>query len=165
MIDRCTFFVIYRAEVVYYIRYMVTDELIRKEFVHQTMKYGIQKIYTTQQEIIAKHLNSVSGDLASWAAKAKFKFYDSELRPTYYISVLPYLRFLDINYRKGNDRISRSVRRELSLYNRVVWGVLYGETFPALNYGFRKEVQTYIRERLEASLPVDMNTVALLDDF
>ena len=51
-----------------------------------------------------------------------------------------------------NDRISKFKRRNLALYNRVVWGVLYHETFPKLSYGFNDEVRNSIRQELEKSL-------------
>ena len=65
----------------------------------------------------------------------------------------PIIRFLDIYYRRGaDDRISRHIRRNLALYNRVVWGVLYHETFPEIKYGFTEEVRTNIRKELEQAL-------------
>lgn len=144
---------------------MVTDQLIRKEFVHQTISYGIRHIYSIQQEIIASTFNSVSGDLLSWVKKGNFTFTDSDAKSTYYINVLPYLRFLDISYQRGSDRISRHIRSKLSIYNRAVWGVLYGETFPTLQYGFRENIRNYIRQQLEQSLSVDRNDLAILIDY
>lgn len=66
--------------------------------------------------------------------------------------IFPYLRFLDINYRRGKDRISRHIRSNLAIYNRVVWGVLYHETFPEIQYGFTEEIRNSIRKKLEESL-------------
>ena len=144
---------------------MITDDLIRKEFIHSTMKAGINKIYSTQRDVIGRNLNKVSGDLSSWSEKRRFDLDESDFKTSYYISVLPYLRFLDINYRKDKDRISMSIRRDLALYNRVVWGVLYGETFPALRYGMGKDVQNYIREQLQQGLQLDHDMINALDDF
>ena len=144
---------------------MITDQLIRKEFVHQTISYGIRKIYSTQQEVVSSTFNSVSGDLLSWVKKGSFSFTDSDAKSAYYISVLPYLRFLDISYRRGSDRISRHIRSKLSIYNRAVWGVLYNETFPTLQYGFREDIRKYIRHQLEQSLPVDRDELATLVDY
>ena len=53
-------------------------------------------------------------------------------------------------YRR-RDRISKFKRRNLALYNRVVWGVLYHETFPQLRYGFTDEVRKIIHDQLEKS--------------
>ena len=71
---------------------------------------------------------------------------------TIFVRLLPYLRFLDMQYRHRNDRVAKFKRRNLALYNRVVWGVLYHETFPELRYGFNDEVRKEIREQLEKSL-------------
>lgn len=144
---------------------MITEEIIRKEFVHQTISYGIRKIYSIQEEVISSTLKSVSGDLLSWVRNRRFDFDDKDARSAYYISVLPYLRFLDISYRRNPDRISRHIRSKLALYNRAVWGVLYGETFPALKYGYRDNIRQYMRERLENALPVDPDELALLVDY
>ncbi len=53
--------------------------------------------------------------------------------------------------RTRNDRIAKFKRRNLALYNRVVWGVLYHETFPELRSGFTNEVRQGIRKMLENS--------------
>ncbi|WP_277247078.1 hypothetical protein [Prevotella pallens] len=53
-------------------------------------------------------------------------------------------------YRR-RDRISKFKRRNLALYNRVVWGVLYHETFPQLRYGFTDEVRKTIHDQLDKS--------------
>ena len=112
---------------------MITDDLIRKEFIHSTMKAGINKIYSTQRDVIGRNLNKVSGDLSSWAEKRRVDLNESDFKTSYYISVLPYLRFLDINYRNNKDSISMSIRREWAMYTRVVGGVRYGKTFAALS--------------------------------
>ena len=67
-------------------------------------------------------------------------------------TLLVNLRFLDMAYRQRNDRIAKFKRRNLALYNRVVWGVLYHETFPQLRYGFTDEVRKAIRTQLQNSL-------------
>ena len=55
-------------------------------------------------------------------------------------------------YRQRNDRIAKFKRRNLALYNRVVWGVLYHETFPQLRYGFTDEVRQTIHNQLEKAV-------------
>jgi hypothetical protein len=57
-----------------------------------------------------------------------------------------------MQYRHRNDRIAKFKRRNLALYNRVVWGVLYHETFPELRDGFTDEVRRQIRQEIEGSL-------------
>ncbi len=69
-----------------------------------------------------------------------------------FVRILPYLRFLDMGYRLRNDRVAKFRRRNLAVYNRVVWGVLYHETFPQIRYGFTDEVRKTIHNQLDHAL-------------
>lgn len=131
---------------------MVTDSLIKKNFVSDTLRSGILKIYATQESVVRSNYQLRTGKLLTSLSKHSF---ESELTggsQTLFIKILPYLRFLDMAYRLRNDRIAKHKRKNLALYNRVVWGVLYHETFPQLRYGFTDEVRKAIREQLEHSL-------------
>jgi hypothetical protein len=136
---------------------MITEELIKQRFVHDTISQGIHLIYETQEKVVRTYLNTRSGNLLSNLQKRPFTFQDSGNGKVYYIRIFPYLRYLDIAYRKGNDRISRHIRSNLALYNRTVWGVLYHETFPELRYGFTKEIQNTIRRELEQALQYEQS--------
>lgn len=106
-----------------------------------------------KKKVVRTYLNSRSGDLVAHLQKRPFIAQESDTKQVYYLRIFPYLRFLDIHYRRGaGDRISRHIRRNLALYNRVVWGVLYHETFPEIKYGFTEEVRTNIRKELEQAL-------------
>lgn len=137
---------------------MVTDALIRKQFVHTTVSRGIRQIYATQEDVIRSYLQEHTGNLLSHAVKAPFQSNVSDARAVYYIPVLSYLRFLDIAASQGKDslsrhaqdRLSRFHRSKLALYNRVVWGVLYRETMPELRYGLSAEVREQYRQQLES---------------
>lgn len=131
---------------------MITDELIRQRFVHEVMSKGINEIYETQENVVRTYLNTRSGNLLAHLQKRPFTSQESDTKQVYYLRVFPYLRFLDIYYRRGNDRISRHIRRNLALYNRVVWGILFHETFPELQYGFSNEIKQLIRRELEEAL-------------
>lgn len=132
---------------------MITDQLIRKKFIADAMTKGINKIYETQENVVRTHLNTRSGDLVAHLSRRPFTSQDSENKQVYYIRIFPYLRFLDINYRRGSrDRISRHLRSNLAIYNRVVWGVLYHETFPEIQYGYTEEIRKSIRQELELAL-------------
>ena len=132
---------------------MVTDEMIRKQFVHQTLSQGIGKIYQTQQNVVGTYLQQRSGQLQSHLMRRPFNSESADDRTVFYVRILPYLRFLDISYRRGRtDRVSRHIRSQLALYNRVVWGVLYHETFPELRYGFSQQIREGIRQQLEQAV-------------
>ena len=131
---------------------MITDELIRTQFVNDVMSRGISKIYETQENVVRTYLHTRSGNLLAHLARRPFTSQSSDSKQVYYMRIFPYLRFLDINYRRGKDRISRHIRSNLAIYNRVVWGVLYHETFPEIQYGFTEETRNSIRKKLEESL-------------
>ncbi len=131
---------------------MVTDSIIRKKFVHDTLQQGISKIYTTQESVVRSNYQLRSGRLKTSLSKHSFESSITDDSQTVFVRILPYLRFLDMAYRERNDRIAKFKRRNLALYNRVVWGVLYHETFPQLRYGFTDEVRKTIHDQLVKSL-------------
>lgn len=47
------------------------------------------------------------------------------------------------------------VRRNLALYNRVIWGVLYNETLPDIRYGYTQDIRKSIRQDLERALEME----------
>ncbi|WP_289124616.1 hypothetical protein [uncultured Bacteroides sp.] len=136
---------------------MITDQLIRNKFIADVMSQGINKIYETQENVVRTYLNTRSGDLVAHLQRRPFTSQNSENKQVYYMRIFPYLRFLDINYRRGSDRISRHIRSNLALYNRVVWGVLYHETFPEIKYGYTQEIRSSIRQELEQALQQPSN--------
>lgn len=95
---------------------MVTDQLIKKTFIHNVVSVGFQKIRQIQQEVISENLNVISGNLLKSIQKSPVEIEGTE-RQVYYMGVLPYMRFLDIRFRQD-----LRIRRKLSIYNRVIWG-------------------------------------------
>lgn len=136
---------------------MITEQLIRNKFIADVMSQGINKIYETQESVVRTYLNTRSGDLVAHLQRRPFTSQNSDNKQVYYMRIFPYLRFLDINYRRGSDRISRHIRSNLALYNRVVWGVLYHETFPEIKYGYTQEIRSSIRQELEQALQQPSN--------
>ncbi|WP_061438316.1 hypothetical protein [Bacteroides intestinalis] len=136
---------------------MITDQLIRNKFIADVMSQGINKIYETQENVVRTYLNTRSGDLVAHLQRRPFTSQGTDNNQVYYMRIFPYLRFLDINYRRGSDRISRHIRSNLAIYNRVVWGVLYHETFPEIKYGYTQEIRSSIRQELEQALEQPSN--------
>jgi hypothetical protein len=124
---------------------MITEEMIHREFISRTVSKGIKLIYATQEEVVRKNLTDGTGNLAAHLSKAPFEMEGKN----YYMRLLPYLRFLDIRYRRQDRRL----RRELALYNRVVWGVLYHETLPDLRYGLTQDIKQQIHDQLTSANP------------
>ena len=136
---------------------MITDQLIRNKFIADVMSQGINKIYETQENVVRTYLNTRSGDLVAHLQRRPFTSQGTDNNQVYYMRIFPYLRFLDINYRRGSDRISRHIRSNLAIYNSVVWGVLYHETFPEIKYGYTQEIRSSIRQELEQALEQPSN--------
>lgn len=128
---------------------MITDSLIKKKFVHDTLKDGINKIYTTQENVVRSNFHSHTGRLLTSLSAHSYDSEISEESSIIYLRLLPYLRFLDMQYRTRKDKIAKVKRRKLALYNRVVWGVLYHETFPTIRYGLTDEVRDSINQELK----------------
>ena len=131
---------------------MITDSLVRKKFVHDTLQHGILKIHATQESVVRSNYQLRTGRLQTSLSKHSFNSQITGESQTIFVKVLPYLRFLDMAYRQRNDRIAKFKRRNLALYNRVVWGVLYHETFPQLRYRFTDEVRQTIHNQLEKAV-------------
>lgn len=131
---------------------MVTETLIRKKFVHQTLKHGIQKIYATQENVVRNNYKRRTGRLLTLLSAHSYDSQITNHSQTLFVRIFPHLRFLDMQYRYRNDRIAKYKRRNLALYNRVVWGILFHETFPELRAGFTDEVRQQIRQQLSRSL-------------
>jgi len=129
---------------------MVTDSLIRKNFVHVTLKQGIEKIYSTQMSVFRSQFQSRTGRMQSMLSAHSYDSIVSGESETIFVRILPYLRFLDLSYRERKDRIAKHKRKEMAIYNRVIWGVLYHETFPELRYGFTDEVRKNIYNQLNS---------------
>ncbi|DBA56387.1 TPA_asm: acr candidate [Porphyromonas phage phage032a_KCOM2801] len=114
---------------------MITDDMIKTEFIGTVVRAGLKKIYQEQEAVLAANLPEL-GD------RYKLSRMPQELEGKKFgIRVLIYLRFLDIKYRKGTGLRKAS---GLALYNRVIWGVLYHETLPKLRYGFTEDIKNKI---------------------
>lgn len=129
-----------------YFAVMISEEMIRKEFISRTVSKDVRKIYAVQEQVVRENLTGGSGRLAGYLSRAPFDSFEGR---KYYMRVLSYLRFLDIRYRRQDMRL----RRKLALYNRVVWGVLYGETLPELRYGLTGDIKRQIHDQLTDANP------------
>ena len=126
---------------------MTIEELFRK---HVTA--GIKEIYAAQVDIIDLHLyregkerrvkvrnnyrdiNDRTGEMRKVLYNPKFTVGDAQA-----ISTIPLqLRFFDMKH-LGNWRV----------YNRQVWGILYGHTLGEIKYEWRQQIAERIREGLQ----------------
>lgn len=127
---------------------MVTESLIRKKFVHETMKEGMQKLQDAWRPAVGA-FKVRSGRLRSFANHPAPMTEITGSRYSIKYSIPLHLRFLDIQYRRKKARRGEGKR---NLYNKIVWPILYKEVFPELKYGLTNEVRYQIRQQLEKAL-------------
>ena len=94
---------------------MVTETLIREQFVHQTITRGIHKIYSTQEQVVRNNFQLRTGRLLTSLSAHNFSAESQGFQRKFFVRVLPYLRFLDMAYRIRKDlsliHISEPTRR------------------------------------------------------
>lgn len=132
---------------------MITESLIRKKFVATTMAEGMDSIFARQQQV-AQMLGTRSCRLRQWARDRHYTTKITETSRSISVPLMPYVRFLDMQYRNRRDRIAKYKRQQLALYNRTIWGILYRQVFPQLRYGFTDEIRQQLREQLEDTIKV-----------
>ena len=139
-----------------YLCTMVTDSLIRKKFVHETMKEGMQKLQDAWQPAVGA-FKVRSGRLSRFAnhPAPMTEITSSRYSISYLIPL--HLRFLDMRYRRKKGMSvyeTKGVRTKdrHNLYNKTVWPILYKEVFPELKFGLTDEVRRSIRQQLQHAL-------------
>lgn len=135
---------------------MVTESLIRKKFVHETMREGMQKLQDAWRPAVGV-FKVRSGRLSSFANHPAPMTEITSSRYSISYSVPLHLRFLDMRYRrkKGMSAYETKgvrVKDSHNLYNKTVWPILYKEVFPELKFGLTDEVRHQIRQQLEHAL-------------
>lgn len=129
---------------------MITEELIRGEFIHQIMKRDSAFIYDTQARVLRENFTGTQiENMASYLSKHPVEIDGGGTVKTYYFTVMTYLRLLDIRSSRGQ----MGTRRKLALYNRVIWGRLYNETMNDLRYGLSEDIRKGITKQLEEMDP------------
>lgn len=145
---------------------MLSETIIKKEFVRKILERDMKYIRSVQQQVIEDYLTPHTGNLLAdiWQNSAG-KIIQSKGMSLVTVRFLKYLRFLDIksnrcapgrayiNIESAYDKRHKAMplRRHLALYNRVVFGRLYNETQRDLRYGFTEEVKKQITEELESA--------------
>ena len=130
---------------------MITDSLIRKKFVHDTIREGMEKIQEAWRPA-TRAFGVRTGELRAFADHPRplTRIGDGRYMMEYDIPL--HMRFLDMKYgRRAKGRGARG-QGQRNLYNKIVWPVLYRDIFPKLRYGFSEEVQKQIRAQLEKSM-------------
>jgi hypothetical protein len=127
---------------------MITEHLIRKKFVHDTMTDAVNGLYAAWRPAVSI-FQVRSGQLQrfaqSGAATRKISDGSYELR----LFVPLHLRFLDIQYRHLRGKRAKG---NSNLYNKLVWPVIFRQVFPELRYGFTDEVRSQLHDSLSRAV-------------
>jgi len=154
--SKSLFFVLFTFSSSYYLCPMVTEQFVKDEFVSEILRRDIGIIYDTQEEAARRYFTVRTGTLRNTLSRHDFSLQSSNGRSTVYLRILPYLRFLDMQYRLPYSGLSskraKKHRANYAIYNRIVWGVLYNETFPDIQAGFTTEVRAAWRRQMEEAL-------------
>lgn len=135
---------------------MVTDQFVKDEFISDILRRDIGIIYQTQEEVANRYFKERTGTLRNFLSRRAFTPKESNGEFSVYINVLSYIRFLDMQYRLNyagmSSKRAKKQRAKYAIYNRIVWGVLYNETFPDIQAGFTDEVREAWRQKMEDAL-------------
>lgn len=124
------------------------------QFIHQEIKKGLRDIFAAQANIAGRRIyqegkdrrvrqgtghtvRGRSGALMDSLENPRQKIWQGELGNHAQFEYPIYIRFLDMK-EHGNFKI----------YNRQIWGILYGETFRNIRYEFNQEVRDWVDKHL-----------------
>lgn len=127
---------------------MITDELIKKEYIHNILQRDAQLIADTQVDRLRRHKSERARQLALHLASHPFQISGTGLHATLTFNIMTSLRFMDISISRD---IKAGASQSLALYNRIVWGILYRDTMGDLRYGLTQDVRKQITQQLESA--------------
>ena len=131
---------------------MITEHLIRKRFVQDTMSDAVSRLYEAWRPAVSV-FQVRSGELSRFATSGAVARRMSDGSCELQIFVPLHLRFLDIQYRHRRARGTRAKGRA-NLYNKLVWPILYKHVFPELRYGLTDEVRRELRGKLKRAVEI-----------
>ena len=130
---------------------MITDSLIKQEFIHNILQRDARLIADTQVDRLRRHRTQRARQIALQLAGQPFRISGTGLHATLTFNIMTSLRFMDIS-------ISRDIRagasKALALYNRVVWGILYHDPLGDLKFGLTEDLRRQIHAQIQAAGPV-----------
>lgn len=127
---------------------MITTDIINTTYINKIINRDLGKIQAIESDVVNNALNKQTGALQESFSSPRYEVEDARSS----FSVLQYLRFIDIHYKK----VMLSDRKNLPLYNRAIWPILYQETLPDLRYGLTKDMIRSIRSQLIAATAVQI---------
>ena len=129
---------------------MITDTYTRKmvytEFISRVMVATAEKIMVEQAARVDVYYNMRSGDIVHALESQIAKVSNSGSTTNMEIGYLLDLRFLDMKHnRYGRKKVYGPV------YNKPLWGFVYGYMFGTLRYGLITNVQRNILDEIRES--------------
>lgn len=135
----------------------MSEDLIKQEFIRQTVEKDIRDIFKAQLLIASQRIYSIgsnrrqasgggqvvqgrTGALMAALQSPKFNIRSSGGGIIATSNLPLYVRFLDMK-KNGNYRI----------YNRQVWGILYNNTMQTVRYGYSEQIRERIRVELNGA--------------
>ena len=127
---------------------MITESLIRKKFVHNTMTDAVNRLYVAWRPAVSV-FQVRSGELQRFAQSGASSKQISDSSYELRLFIPLHLRFLDIQYRKPKGKRAQG---QSNLYNKLVWPILYKHVFPELRYGLTDEVRNSLHDQLSHAI-------------
>jgi len=137
---------------------MITDGIVKQEFIIEKVQAGFTKINQAQRDIYQKKLfhsgtkdtqysrlgNNIqrrTGQMEEILDHPQIRIVTAGLDFMFTATIVKQMRFLDMK-RNGNWRI----------YNAQVWGIFYRETFPAIKYDYGEHVTSRVEKGIREAL-------------
>ncbi|MCC8186494.1 MAG: hypothetical protein LIP08_03005 [Bacteroides sp.] len=131
---------------------MITEDILADAYIRRIIARDADRIYTTEAYLIRSNFtDSRAGRLASFLLTQPYTSVGSAGHQRFHFRILTHLRLLDILHSPRRQN-GTTKRKPLALYNKVVWGILYNNTLPDIQYGFTKDIRDSIREQLQKAV-------------
>lgn len=119
---------------------------VKTAFVSAILKGNAEAIRKEQTQVVDEWNLFESGNLKSWL-QGHFSVNNADGGAKLSMRYLTYARFLDMK-RPGT---SQAKRNAYHLYNRIVYGFLYGQMLPTIRYGFTEDVKNQIANAIAST--------------
>jgi hypothetical protein len=121
-----------------------TKDLAFNQYAKEVMAEGAKILLKEQRETLQTYYNRRTGTLESNLDGSNYSIMEIGGSPMLVINYLLKIRFLDMK------KTSKGKNKKLyaPIYNRLVWGFVFGRIYKQLRYGFTQEVRNRYTEKL-----------------
>jgi len=132
---------------------MVSEGVLKSLFVEKILVRDAQNIRARQFRIVRENFTNKSGRLLQNTSENNFSLLIGDNMAKLMLPMILYLRFIDRNLSKDRYR-NPSLSKKLSLYNRIIWGRFYNETYNDLKGGLTDTIRAELTEKLQESASI-----------